>query len=146
MNRISNLRLAQLFLRWSLGLTFLSACADRFGLWGPPGSKYAAWGDWTHFLVYAGTLNWFLPAWLQSPVAWLATLAELSFGFALILGLWLREAAYGSAVLLGLFALAMTFSLGIKAPLNYSVFVDAGAAWLLGSMVSKVSHGEKGAE
>ena len=83
---------------------------------------------------------------MQSPVAWLATLAELSFGFALILGVWLREAAYGSAVLLGLFALAMTFSLGIKAPLNYSVFVDAGAAWLLGSMVSNVSHPEKGAE
>jgi uncharacterized membrane protein YphA (DoxX/SURF4 family) len=146
MNRITNLRLAQLFLRWSLGLTFLSACADRFGLWGPPGSKYAGWGDWAHFLVYAETLNWFLPTWMQPPVAWLATLAELSFGFALILGVWLREAAYGSAVLLGLFALAMTFSLGIKAPLNYSVFVDAGAAWLLGSMVSNVSHPEKGAE
>lgn len=146
MNRISNLRLAQLFLRWSLGLTFLSACADRFGIWGPPGSKYAGWGDWAHFLVYAETLNWFLPTWMQPPVAWLATLAELSFGFALILGVWLREAAYGSAVLLGLFALAMTFSLGIKAPLNYSVFVDAGAAWLLGSMVSNVSHPEKGAE
>ena len=146
MNRISNLRLAQLFLRWSLGLTFLSACADRFGIWGPPGSKYAGWGDWAHFLVYAETLNWFLPTWMQSPVAWLATLAELSFGFALILGVWLREAAYGSAVLLGLFALAMTFSLGIKAPLNYSVFVDVGAAWLLGSMVSNASHPEKGAE
>jgi uncharacterized membrane protein YphA (DoxX/SURF4 family) len=146
MNRITNLRLAQLFLRWSLGLTFLSACADRFGLWGPPGSKYAGWGDWAHFLVYAETLNWFLPTWMQPPVAWLATLAELSLGFALIRGVWLREAAYGSAVLLGLFALAMTFSLGIKAPLNYSVFVDAGAAWLLGSMVSNVSHPEKGAE
>jgi uncharacterized membrane protein YphA (DoxX/SURF4 family) len=131
MNRISNLQLAKLFLRWSLGLTFLSACADRFGLWGPPGSQYAAWGDWAHFVAYSETLNWFLPAWMQSPVAWLATIAELSFGIALVLGVRLREAACGSAVLLGLFALAMTFSLGIKAPLNYSVFVDACAAWLL---------------
>jgi hypothetical protein len=95
------------------------------------------WGDWPHFLAYAATLNWFLPAWLQSPVAWIATLAELSFGAALILGIYLREAAYGSAALLGLFALAMTFSLGIKAPLNYSVFVDAGAAWLLGSLINR---------
>lgn len=133
-------RFAVLSLRWSLGLTFLSACADRFGLWGPPGSKYAAWGDWAHFVAYSATLNWFLPAWLQSPVACIATLAEVLFGFTLILGLYLRHAAYGSAVLLGLFALAMTFSLGIKAPLNASVFVDAGAAWLLGSMVSRVSH------
>lgn len=134
---------AVLYLRWSLGLTFLSACADRFGLWGPHGSRYAAWGDWPHFVAYAATLNWFLPGWLQSPVAWIATLAELSFGIALILGVYLREAAYGSAVLLALFALTMTFSLGIKAPLNYSVFVDVGAAWLLGSVVNRAFHAGK---
>jgi hypothetical protein len=125
-------------------LTFLSACADRFGLWGPHGSQYATWGDWPHFVAYAATLNWFLPAWLQSPVAWIATLAELSFGIALIFGAYLREAAYGSAILLGLFALAMTFSLGIKAPLNYSVFVDAGAAWLLGCVASRGLRSRKG--
>jgi hypothetical protein len=58
-------RFAVLYLRWSLGLTFLSACADRFGLWGPPGSKYAVWGDWAHFVAYSATLNWFLPGGLQ---------------------------------------------------------------------------------
>ena len=136
MSRPNMLRFAVFYLRWSLGLTFLSACADRFGLWGPHGSQYAAWGDWPHFVAYAATLNWFLPAWLQSPVAWIATLAELSLGVALVLGVYLREAAYSSAVLLGLFALAMTFSLGIKAPLNYSVFVDVGAAWLLGCIAN----------
>jgi putative oxidoreductase len=76
----------------------------------------------------------------KSPIACVATLAEVLFGFTLISGLYLRHAAYGSAVLLGLFALAMTFSLGIKAPLNSSVFVGSGAAWLLGCMVGRVSH------
>lgn len=89
------------------------------------------WGDWAHFVAYSATLNWYLPTALQSPVAWIATIAEVSFGVALIIGLYLRQVAYGSAVLLALFALAMTFSVGIKSPLNSSVFVDAGAAWLL---------------
>jgi uncharacterized membrane protein YphA (DoxX/SURF4 family) len=128
---------AILYLRWSLGLTFLSACADRFGLWGPPGSRYAVWGDWSHFAAYAATMNSFLPAWLHTPAAYIATIAETSFGIALIAGLFLRAVAFGSAFLLGLFALAMTISLGIKAPLNYSVFVDAGAAWLLACMVDQ---------
>ena len=140
MIKANSSRFAVLYLRWSLGITFLSACADRFGLWGPPGSKYAVWGNWTHFVAYTGTLNWFLPVWLQSPIAWIATAAEVSFGVALILGVYLRQAAYGSAVLLGLFALAMTFSLGIKTPLNASVFVDSAAAWLLGCMVSRAWH------
>ena len=131
------IRWATIYLRWSLGLTFLSACADRFGIWGPHGSRYAVWGDWSHFAAYAATVNSFLPAWLQTPAAWIATVAEISFGFALVAGFFLREAPYGSAVLLGLFALAMTISLGVKAPLNYSVFVDAGAAWLLACMVDQ---------
>jgi uncharacterized membrane protein YphA (DoxX/SURF4 family) len=133
------LRFAVIYLRWALGLTFLSACADRFGLWGPPGSKYAAWGDWGHFAAYSATLNWYLPAILQLPVAWVATICELIFGFALIAGFYVRLAAYGSAILLALFALAMTFSVGIKAPLNASVFVDAGAAWLLGYIAGRKS-------
>ncbi|HSU58032.1 MAG TPA: MauE/DoxX family redox-associated membrane protein [Bryobacteraceae bacterium] len=135
MKHANLLRFAILYLRWSLGLTFLSACADRFGIWGPPGSKYAVWGDWAHFVAYSATLNWYLPASLQSPIAWIATIAEISLGFALIIGLYLRQTAYISAVVLALFALAMTFSVGIKAPLNSSVFVDAGAAWLLGCVV-----------
>lgn len=143
MKRANLLRIAIVYLRWSLGLTFLSACADRFGLWGPPGSKYAVWGDWTHFIAYSATLNWYLPASLQSPIAWIATVAEIFFGFALILGRYLRHVAYGSAILLAIFALAMTFSAGIKSPLNSSVFVDVGAAWLLGCMAHANGGGTK---
>ncbi|MBV8553588.1 MAG: DoxX family membrane protein [Acidobacteriaceae bacterium] len=131
MTNPKQLRIAELCMRWALGATFLSAVADRFGLWGPPGSRYASWGDWSHFLKYSAQLNWFLPASLQNPVAWGSTLAETVFGLALIAGFYTRIAAYGSAILLTLFALAMTFALGIKAPLNYSVFPDAAGALLL---------------
>jgi hypothetical protein len=54
-------------------------------------------------------------------------------GLALILGIFPRPVAWASAALLGLFAVAMTLSLGIKAPLNYSVFADAAAAFVLGA-------------
>ena len=56
---------------------------------------------------------------------------EFALGLALLLGIWRRPVAWASCGLLTLFALAMTFSFGVKAPLNYSVFVDAAAALLL---------------
>ncbi len=56
------IRMAALVLRWCLGVTLLSAVADRFGLWGAPGTRYASWGDWAHFVTYSSQLNWYLPA------------------------------------------------------------------------------------
>jgi len=41
--------LARLFARLALGTSFMSAAADRFGLWGPYGAKNVSWGDFTHF-------------------------------------------------------------------------------------------------
>jgi hypothetical protein len=48
-------------LRWALGLTLLSAVADRFGLWGQLGSANVSWGDWAHFVAYTAKVNSFLP-------------------------------------------------------------------------------------
>jgi hypothetical protein len=64
-------------------------------------------------------------------LAWAATAAELGLGLALVLGLWPRLVALGSAVLLALSGLAMALSLGIKSPLDYSVFSASAAALLL---------------
>jgi hypothetical protein len=36
-------RIAPLLLRLALGVTLLSAVADRFGIWGPPGAATVAW-------------------------------------------------------------------------------------------------------
>ena len=60
-----------------------------------------------------------------------ATCAETLLGVALVLGVFTRVAAFLSGWLLLLFALSMTFALGLKAPLNFSVFTASAAAFLL---------------
>jgi hypothetical protein len=124
-------RFAATALRVALAAGFLSAVADRFGLWGMPGTPGVAWGDWSHFLTYTGRLNWFLPASLISIVGAIATLAETVLAFLLLLNAWPRYTALASGTLLLLFALTMTFALGIKALLGYSVYVGATAAFYL---------------
>jgi len=124
-------RFAAIALRVALAAGFLSAVADRFGVWGMPGRPGVAWGDWSHFLAYTGRLNWFLPSSLIPMVGAVATLAEIGLALFLLIGLWPRCTALASGVLLLLFALAMTFALGIKAPLGYSVYVGASAAFYL---------------
>ena len=122
---------AEVYLRIALGAAFLSALADRFGLWGPPGKPGVAWGDFSHFTQYAAMVNSFLPARVIPAVAWAATVGETTFALALILGIYKRVVTLGAAMLLLLFASAMTISFGIKAPLDYSVFGASAGAFLL---------------
>jgi len=123
---------AQLLLRFGLGTAFLSACASRFGLYGPPGTPGAGWGDFAHFTAYTRTLTWFLPEALTPFLAWTATAGEILFGVLLLIGLRTREAALGSSALLISFALGMTASEnGIHSAFSYSVFSAAGGALLL---------------
>ena len=122
---------SSIFLRFALGLTFLSAVADRFGLWGAFGEPHVAWGTFARFVAYTGKLNWFLPRPVIPTLAFLATCAEIILGFLLLLGWRSRITALLSGILCLLFALTMTVALGIKAPLDASVFVDAGAGFLL---------------
>ena len=124
-------KFAEVYLRMALGAAFLSALADRFGLWGPPGKPGVAWGDFAHFTQYAAMVNSFLPAGVIPAVAWAATVAETTFALALILGIYKRVVTLGAAMLLLLFASAMTISFGIKAPLDYSVFGASAGAFLL---------------
>jgi uncharacterized membrane protein YphA (DoxX/SURF4 family) len=119
------------FLRLALGISFLSAVADRFGLWGAYGQPGVAWGDFARFVAYTGKLNWFVPTTLLPALAWASTFAEILLGFALVVGLFTRIAAGLSGMILLLFALAMTFALGIKAPLDFSVFSASAGAFLL---------------
>lgn len=127
----SQRRFYVLLLRWALGTAFLSAVADRFGLWGAFGQPNVAWGDMTHFLAYTARVVSYLPASLVPLVGWLATIAEIVFGIGLLFGPFPRIVALGSAILLLLFALSMSVSLGVKAPLNFSVFTASAAAFLL---------------
>ena len=123
--------LPTVFLRFGLAAGFLSAVADRFGLWGPYGKPTVAWGDMTHFLPYVGKLNPWFPSAMIPAVGWAVTIAEIALGTLLLFGLQTRWAARLSAWLLLAFAIAMTASKGVKTALDYSVFAAAGGALLL---------------
>lgn len=125
-------KFSSVFLRLALGISFLSAVADRFGLWGIYGHPNVAWGNYARFVDYTARLNWFLPAAMIPALATIATAAETVFGLLLVLGWKTRITALLSGVLLTTFALTMTMALGVKAPLNFSVFSAAGGALLLG--------------
>ena len=129
--RTAVLKTAQWFLRLALAIGFLSAVADRFGLWGPPETAGVAWGSWPLFVAYVARLNWFAPSAVVPLLAWVATLAEVALALGLLVGWQLRWFALGSGLLLLAFALTMTLALGIKAPLDYSVFAASAGAFVL---------------
>ena len=122
---------AALLLRIGLGVGFLSAVADRFGLWGPFGQPNVEWGDFSRFLEYTHTLNWYLPAGMIPLLGGIATGAEILFGLLILVGWHTRVAALLSGLLLLTFGVAMTLALGIKAPLNFAVLTGVGGALLL---------------
>jgi uncharacterized membrane protein YphA (DoxX/SURF4 family) len=119
------------FLRLALGLSFLSAVADRFGLWGAFGQPNVAWGSFARFVAYTARLNWFLPPAVIPALASLATGAETLLGLCLLVGWYTRTTALLSGILLVLFGITMTLALGVEAPLNFSVFSAAGGAFVL---------------
>jgi uncharacterized membrane protein YphA (DoxX/SURF4 family) len=127
--------------RLALAASFLSAVADRLGIWGPPGTSGVAWGDLSRFEAYVAKLNWFVPPAFIPWIGWTATSAEVLLAVGLIIGWRLRWFAMGSALLLALFATAMFAALGPKPPLDYSVPTAASAALLLA--VSIPSNGKR---
>lgn len=137
MNKSLPVVLTQWALRITLAAAFLSAVADRFGWWGPPGGANIAWGAWQPFVDSTAKLVNFLPTNLVTTAAIVATAAEIILSVWLLVGWRLHIAAYASAGLLLLFALCMTFGLGVKAPLNFSVFTAAAAALALATLEPK---------
>ncbi|MDY8134478.1 DoxX family protein [Aquimarina sp. 2201CG5-10] len=124
-----------IFLRFSLAIGFLSAVADRFGIWPKENST---WGDWSTFLAYTATINPWIPDYFINTVAILATVAEIIFALFLIVGFKTSLFAQLSGYLLLLFGIAMAITTGIKGPLDYSVFTAAAAAFGL-SIITKNS-------
>ncbi|BBO32547.1 DoxX family protein [Lacipirellula parvula] len=122
--------------RLGLAASFLSAVADRLGLWGSPGSPGVVWGSVANYESYTATLIYFLPAALIPIFGWMATGAETCIAIGLLIGWRLNCFALSAAVLLTLFAASMTVALGPKPPLDYSVFSAAGAAFLLYAVAS----------
>lgn len=131
-DKIKKIDFFSLFARLVLALSFLSAVADRFGLWTPIlGRENVTWGNMENFIGYTGTL---IP-WISSAIlpffAWGATVAEIVLGLLLIIGFQKRLVALFSGVLLLTFAFSMMFFASVKAPFDYSVFTAAACAFLL---------------
>ena len=103
---------AQWFLRVVLAAGFLSAVADRFGVWGPAGAPHVAWGAWQPFTEYVAKLNWFAPAASIPILAWTSTVAEVILAIGLLIGWQLRWFALAAGLLLLSFAITMTLALG----------------------------------
>jgi len=126
-----NFKAPSVFLRASVGASYLWASADRLGVIGAHGQPHVGWGDWQHFMLYCEQIMSFMPEVLVAPLAVVATTAEIAFGLLLILGLFTRIAAIGSGFLSLCFGLSMALSFGIDSPLNYSVFTLSAASFLL---------------
>jgi putative oxidoreductase len=139
MNSATIVGAAQWFLRLALAAGFLSAVADRFGLWGPAGAANVAWGAWQPFVDYVAKLNWFAPPASIPILAWTSTVAEVALGIGLLIGWQLRWFALGAGLLLLSFAATMTLALGPKAPLDFSVFAAAGGAFLLAASAAQAA-------
>jgi uncharacterized membrane protein YphA (DoxX/SURF4 family) len=126
--------------RVALGLGLLLSVADRFGLLGGPGAAGVSWGTWSSFVEYTREVNAFLPAGVAPTLAMLATAAELAGGVALLLGVVIRRATLGVALLFTIYGIAMSLSLGAGSPFPYVVWPLAAAslalAWCDASVLS----------
>lgn len=133
---VENRNISAVVLRLGLGLGFLSAVADRFGLWGPFGERNVEWGNYSRFLDYTQTLNGYWPTSLIPTLGAVATGAEILFGLLILVGWHTRIAARLSGGLLIVFATSMTISLGVKSVLNYAVLTGIGGSFLLANCES----------
>ena len=127
-------KIIKLFLRLAIAAGMLSAVADRFGLWN---KEISAWGNWAAFLEYTKSLNPWFPASIIPIIGAIATAAETAFALCLLIGYKTELFAKLSGCLLFLFGVAMSYSISIKAPLDYSVFAASGAAFALSLLKEK---------
>lgn len=121
-----------LFARIAIAMSFLSAVADRVGLWSPIlGSENIVWGNMENFIAYTGTLVPWISKQILPLLAWLVTIAEVILGVLLIIGYQKRIVSLLSGGLLLTFALSMLLFSSFKSPFDYSVFTAAACSFLL---------------
>jgi putative oxidoreductase len=120
--------LSILWLRLSLAAGFLSAVASRLSLWGKQSS------GWNNFLEYSAQVNSFLPKPFIPAISVTSTVMETVLGIFLLVGFKTTYVSFVAGCLTLLFAFAMTYSFGIKEPLDYSVFAFSAGAFLLSTM------------
>ena len=127
-------KLIEWFLRISLSIGFLSAVADRFGIWP---KNFSAWGNWEAFVKYSHSLTPYLSEKQALFAAGAATLLEIFLGVILLVNFKTSLMAKISGFLLLTFGVSMAVFNNIKAPLDYSVFTAAAAAFALSIIYRK---------
>ena len=129
-----NNKIIKIFLRLAIGIGFLSAVADRLGMWG---KEVSVWGNWNSFLDYTQIINPWFPISMISIIGIIATIAEIVFALCLIVGFKTELFAKLSGFLLLIFAISMTFATGIKGVFDFSVFTASAAAFALSLIKEK---------
>jgi uncharacterized membrane protein YphA (DoxX/SURF4 family) len=114
-----NVRVLNMVARFTVAGAFLSALWNRFD-------------NFAGFISYTARVNSFLPLSVIPATAVLATIAEILCCALLIVGLQLRFATVASAVLLFMFASAMTLS-GLS-QFEWAVYVLAAGSFMLSTV------------
>ena len=129
---------AVLLARFGLAVGYFSAIADRFGAFGRAGTPGVKWGDFQHFVAQVEAIA-LIPAGAAPILAWLTTVLEAVFGLSLLIGMRTRTMGLGSACLLLVYAVALSFSpVGIHVMLTSSVLSAAGASMLLAATAAEI--------
>jgi uncharacterized membrane protein YphA (DoxX/SURF4 family) len=140
LTRLNSLAAAGIYLRLAVATSFLSAVADRFGMYGAFGSSSrVSWGDLQHFNAYTAQVVAYLPKVLVPAAAWGDTVAETLLGILLIVGYRVRLVSWLSGTLLLVLALSMTVSMGIQSAFAHSVFSASAGAFLLAAVAPTTS-------
>ncbi|RAV97929.1 DoxX family protein [Pseudochryseolinea flava] len=126
------IKIVEWFLRIAISASFLSAVADRFGLWP---KAISAWGKWGNFIVYTKQLVPFLPDVIVPFAGGAATFLEIVLGILLLVDFKTNVVAIISGALLLTFGFSMAIFSSVKAPLDYSVFTAAAACFALSEIV-----------
>ncbi|MDH2566678.1 DUF417 family protein [Acinetobacter baumannii] len=121
----------EITLRIFIGITFISAVLDRFGLWGKYNGVDVSWGSMNQFYKDVTTLT----PWISDNsiyyISWFVTILELILGICMIIGFKIKYTSFLSGILFLIFAISMTMFLSFKLMLNYNVMICALSSFLL---------------
>ena len=111
--------------------------ADRFGAWGRHGTTNVSWGDFQHYVARVQAVLPHAPAALALVFAWLATVLDSAFGLGLLIGIRTRTMAFGSGILMLVYAVATALSPGgLHETFAFGLLGLAGASMLLAVVAS----------
>ena len=114
-----------------LAADFAGAVADRFGLFGGPGSPGVSWGTWPEFVAYTGSLLPGSTGRLVTPAAICATAVEILLAALLVSGWQRRWVGKLTAGLFVVYLVSMAFSPARDDVLRFAMPVLVGGALLL---------------